>query len=203
MTTATGRGNIVIAKYLYVATMSFIAGCLNVASISFTMRSSLIPLTQRSGGASFEVPAESLPLLVAGAALLALFAAAGMMILAAFARTFREGQALVSPFLMVFLLPIAFVQGPAQEFTTGMAFIPVINVALMFRQVIGGYFDWPLIGITLLVEMICVLGALKLATAILKHEDFAIGAYNGSFLNFVRHRLLRTSPAAARGSSAR
>jgi len=30
MTTATSRENILVAKYLYVSTMSFVAGCLNV-----------------------------------------------------------------------------------------------------------------------------------------------------------------------------
>jgi sodium transport system permease protein len=202
MSTAASRGEIVTAKYLYVATMSFVAGCLNVASITFTMRSSLIPLTQRTSTASFEVPVESLPLLIIGAALLALFAAASMMVLAAFARTFREGQALISPFLAAFLLPVAFVQGPAQEYTMRMAFVPIINVALMFRQAIGGYFDWPVIAVTLMVEAVCILAVLRLAAAILKHEDFVTGAYNGSFLNFIRHRLLSSAPAI-RGSSAR
>jgi sodium transport system permease protein len=41
MTTATSRQNILIAKYLYVATMSFVAGSLNVIAMMFTMRSNL------------------------------------------------------------------------------------------------------------------------------------------------------------------
>jgi sodium transport system permease protein len=202
MTTATSRQNILIAKYLYVATMSFVAGCLNVMAMTFTVHSSLIPLGQRPG-ISLEMPVESLPILLAGAALLALLAAAGMMILAAFARTFREGQALVSPFFMLFMLPIAFIQGPAQEFTTAVAFIPVINVALMFRQAIGGVFDWQLITITIAVEVLCIGAVLKLAAAILRHEDFVLGSYNGSFLKFVRNRLLRPATLQPGGSSAR
>ena len=41
MTAATSRENILIAKYLYVATMSFVAGCLNVMAMMFTMRSNI------------------------------------------------------------------------------------------------------------------------------------------------------------------
>jgi sodium transport system permease protein len=182
--------------------MSFIAGCLNVIAMTLTMRSSLIPLGQRPG-VSFEVPLESIPVLFVGAALLALFAAAGMMILAAFARTFREGQALVSPFFMVFMLPIVFIQGPTQEFTTRMALIPVINVAMMFREAIGGSYNWPLIAITISVEVLCIAAALRIAVAILRYEDFVLGSYNGSFLRFVRERLMRPASAATGGSVAR
>lgn len=202
MTAATSRPNILVAKYLYVATMSFIAGCLNVAAMTFTVRSSLIPLGQRPG-TSFEMPFEAIPILLAGAALLALLAAAGMMILASFAHTFREGQALVSPFFMLFLLPIAFIQGPTQEFTTPMAFIPVINVALMFRQAISGVFEWHLITITIGIEVLCIIAGIKLAAAILRHEDFVLGSYNGSFLKFVRKRLLQPAVPHAGGPGAR
>jgi sodium transport system permease protein len=202
MAAATSRSSILVAKYLYVATMSFVAGCLNVIAMTFTMRSSLIPIGQRQG-LFFEIPLESIPVLAVGAALLALLASAGMMILAAFARTFREGQSLVSPFFMLFLLPMAFIQGPAQEFTARVAFIPVINVALMFREAISGSFNWPLIGITIAVEAVCIAAALRLAAAILRHEDFVLGSYNGSFLKFVRQRLLRPASADAGGPGAR
>jgi ABC-type Na+ efflux pump permease subunit len=178
--------------------MSFVAGCLNVTAMTFTMRSTLLPLGKGGAGLSFEIPLASIPVLIAGAALLALFVSAGMMILAAFARTFKEGQSLVSPFLAAFMLPVTFIQGPAQEFTTGMAFIPVINVAMMFRQAIAGVYTWPLIAITVTVELVCIVAALKLATTIIEYEDFVMGSYSGTFAQFIRHRLLRRTSTGAR-----
>ncbi len=190
MTAATSRSNILAAKYLYVATMSFVAGCLNVTAMMFTMRSNLAPLGGVSG-LTFSVQLESIPVIVAGAALLALFIAAGMLILAAFARTFREGQSLVSPFMIVFVLPLMFIQSPSQEYTLKVAFIPVVNVAMMFRQAIVGRFDWLPIAVTIGVEFVCIALALKLATTIVEYEDFITGNYNGTLLNFVSQRLLR------------
>jgi len=38
MATRAGRGDIVIAKYLYVATMTFVAGALNLAAMVFSMK---------------------------------------------------------------------------------------------------------------------------------------------------------------------
>jgi sodium transport system permease protein len=190
MTTATSRVNILTAKYLYVATMSFIAGCLNVTAMMFTMRSNLLSLGG-SSGLTFSVQLESIPVIVLGAALLALFVAAGMLILASFARTFREGQSLVSPFMIVFVLPLMFIQSPSQEYTMKVAFIPIVNVAMMFRQAIVGQYEWIPILITIGVELACVAVALKLATMIVEYEDFITGSYNGTFLQFVSKRILR------------
>jgi sodium transport system permease protein len=190
MTSATSRENILIAKYLYVTTMSFVAGCLNVMAMMFTMRSNLALLGGPSG-LSFHVPLVSIPIIVAGAALLALFIAAGMLILASFARTFKEGQSLVSPFMIAFVLPLLFIQSPSQEFTTKVALIPVVNVAMMFRQAISGYFDWKPMAITVAMEILFVTLALKIATSLVEREDFMMDSSGGAFLRFIR-RLARS-----------
>ena len=185
MTSATSRKNILIAKYLYVTTMSFVAGCLNVMAMMFTMRSNLALLGGPSG-LSFHVPLVSIPIIVAGAALLALFIAAGMLILASFARTFKEGQSLVSPFMIAFVLPLLFIQSPSQEFTTKVALIPVVNVAMMFRQAISGYFDWKPMAVTVAMEILFVTLALKIATSLVEREDFMMDSSGGAFLRFIR-----------------
>jgi len=185
MTSATSRKNILIAKYLYVTTMSFVAGCLNVMAMMFTMRSNLALLGGPSG-LSFHVPLVSIPIIVAGAALLALFIAAGMLILASFARTFKEGQSLVSPFMIAFVLPLLFIQSPSQEFTTRVALIPVVNVAMMFRQAISGYFDWKPMAVTVAMEILFVTLALKIATSLVEREDFMMDSSGGAFLRFIR-----------------
>jgi sodium transport system permease protein len=186
MTTATSRQNILIAKYLYVATMSFVAGSLNVVAMMFTMRSNLVLLGGPSG-LTFQVPLSSLPVMLAGAALLALFIAAGMLIIASFARTFKEGQSLVSPFIIAFVLPLIFIQNPSQEFTTKIAFIPVVNVAMMFRQAIIGSFDWRPMVITLVIEFVFVALALKLATMIVDRDGFMLEGPRTSIRQFMRH----------------
>ena len=165
--------------------MSFVAGCLNVMAMMFTMRSNLALLGGPSG-LSFHVPLVSIPVIVAGAALLALFIAAGMLILASFARTFKEGQSLVSPFMIAFVLPLLFIQSPSQEFTIRVAFIPVVNVAMMFRQAIGGYFDWKPMAITVAMEILFVTAALKIATTLVEREDFMMDSSGGAFLRFIR-----------------
>jgi len=171
--------------------MASLAGILNLAAMLLSMKSIMAPLMrERTDSLSFQIPLLSIPVIILVTVLLALFVAAGMMILASFARTFKEGQSMVSPFYIAVFLPILFLQVPGIEFTVGLALIPVVNVAMVAREAIAGTFHWPLIGITLAGEVLCVLLALWLAAAILRYEDFLMGSYGGSFGKFLKERLL-------------
>jgi len=189
MTAATSRVNVLIAKYLYVATMAFTAAFLNLFAMMFSMGTVLSPLL-RGGDAKWrDIPIQSAPVILAGAVLLALFVAAGMMILASFASNYKEGQSLVSPFYIALIIPIMFLQTPGLEFTQGIALIPVANVTMMIREAMQGIYHWRLIGLTLVVEGVCVILALRIAMMVVRHEDFVMGSYNGSFAKFAKERL--------------
>ncbi len=192
MTTATARNNIVIAKYLYVATMTAAAGFLNVGAMLLSARTVIAPILgeERLQDFSFGLPLSAVPLVLIITLLLALFIAAGMMLLASFARTFKEGQSLVSPLYMAIFLPVLFLQFPGIKFTPMLAMIPVINVVMVFREAIVGVYQWRLIATTLAVELGCVILAIRLATTVLRYEDFMIGSYDGSFGKFFKERIL-------------
>jgi hypothetical protein len=97
---------------------------------------------------------------------------------------------MVSPFYLAVLLPVFFLQVPGLKLTPTLALMPVVNVAMAFREAISGTFQWPLIGITVASEILCIAGALWLATAILRYEDFLLGSYGGSFGKFLKERVL-------------
>ena len=192
MTVASRRSSIVIAKYLYVATMSFTAGMLNVIAIMISLGAILAPLAgEDASGLSFRLPFATIVVLVLGAALMALFVSAGMMILASFARTFREGQAMIGPFYIAILIPVMFLQAPDLHLTAELALVPVVNVTLMFRDAIEGFYSWRLIGITMAVEVMTIALALSLAHKILSHEDFLTGSHASSFGRFFKTEILR------------
>jgi sodium transport system permease protein len=191
MTAGTTRTNIVIAKYLYVATMSATAALLNVTAMMFSMRTILAPLGGSVGQMSFHIPLSAVPVIALGSVLMSLFVAAGMMILASFARNFKEGQSMVSPFYLLIVLPVSFLQSPGAEFTSRLALVPIVNVTMMFREAIAGVFHWRLIAITVAVEVTCVVAAIKIASAILNNEDVVMGAYSGTFGKFFKERLMR------------
>ena len=97
---------------------------------------------------------------------------------------------MVGPFYVALIIPIMFLQTPGLSFTTRLALVPVANVMMMMREAIQGIHHWPLIGITLAVEAVCVVIALRLAILIVQHEDFLLGSYSGSFGKFAKERLL-------------
>ncbi len=192
LTLATARSNVLFAKYLYVATMAFTAGLLNLAAMMVSLRALLAPIFRENGAQlPLSIPLGSLPIILLGSLLMALFIAAAMMILASFARTFREGQSLVSPFYAVLMVPLMFISTPGTEFTTKLALMPMVNVTMMFREAIQGVYHWRLIGITIAVELVCIAAAMYIATSLVKFEDLITGTHSGSIVKFIRARIQR------------
>lgn len=197
---AVPRHEIILAKYLYVATCGTLAGLLNLSAITLSMRAILAPLLGMDGaGLSFEIPLRALPLIILSTVLLALFIAAGMMIFASFARTFKEGQAMVGPFLLLCLLPLLVVQSPDLELDPLLAMIPVANVMLLFRQMIGGGVPWGLILLTLLAETVWVVLCLRLSRYLLGFEELWLGDTQGGFFAFIARTWRRSKDLGVQG----
>jgi len=102
----------------------------HVLAMMFSMSTILAPLSGGLGNLTFRLPLQSIPVIGIGLVLMALFVAAGMMIFASFAHNFKEGQSMVSPFYLIIILPVSFLQAPGTEFTMRLALIPVVNVVV-------------------------------------------------------------------------
>ena len=196
LTGATDLVNILAGKYLYVAALSTTAGLLNFLAMSLSMRSLMAPLLgDRLQNVAFAIPWTAVPLIIVVTVLLAMFISAFLMVVASFARTFKDAQSIAGPFITVMILvPAVILQFPGLELTTWLACVPVINVCLVFREAIGGVYHWPQIGLTLLVEVLCIWIVLRFAVAITRYEDILTGSYEGGLAGFLRHRLLRRNP---------
>lgn len=197
LTAATGRVNVLAGKYLYVAALSTTAGMLNFLAMSLSMRTLMAPLLgDRIQDLSFTIPWSAVPLIFVVILLLALFVSAFLMVVASFARTFKDAQSLAGPFVTVMILvPAVFMQFPGLELTTWLACVPIINVCLVFREAIGGVYHWPQIGLTLLMEVLYIWIILRIAAAITRYEDIMTGSYEGGLGGFLKHRLLRRNPS--------
>ena len=202
MTVSASRTSVVVAKYLYVATLGAAAGLINLLALTLSMGSILQPLLgSESGDVSFEMPIQALPLIAVSSLLLAFFVAAGMLLFASFARTFKEGQSMIGPFYLVCLLPPMLVNSPDLELTLGWALVPVSNVALMIRGFFVGSYPWDLIAITFAVEIATIVAMLALVRWVLSFENVLSGSYSGDFLKFLKSTLGRGKKAAALGDT--
>ena len=188
MTVSASRLSVVTSKYFYVATLGILAGVLNVvamfASMGVIMGPLLMDLGESANAFQFSLSPLALPVMIVAAIALALFFAAAMMILAAFARTFKDGQAMVGPVFLLAMMPMLMGQQTDQTLTPLTAAIPVANAAMMIRDAINGVFLWPLIAETLAVLLAMVTACLLIARVLLKTEDFILLSPDGRFSKF-------------------
>lgn len=138
MSCGVSRNAVLAAKYLSVTTLGTTAGLLNVGSMTLTLSTILAPLASGAQMPAFSLSAGSIPLVLLSSLLLAAMVSAGMMILASFARDFREGQALVQPFYIMAILPALLLQLPGLRLEALTALIPFLNTALLVRAAVLG-----------------------------------------------------------------
>jgi ABC-type Na+ efflux pump permease subunit len=192
MATSPARSSIMFAKYLYVATFGCAAGLLNLAGMFISMGAifaSAVGVVGRGPGElRVGVPLAAVPLMILCAVLIALFCAAAMMILASFARTFKEGQAMITPFYIGIALPALILQSPDVELTEAIALVPLANVTMMFREALTGTYKWPLIALTLGVQACAILLALLIASRLARFEDALVSSPRAALVRLFRRR---------------
>jgi sodium transport system permease protein len=189
MSSSVSRESIVTAKYLYVLTMGAFAGSLNVVAIALTTRPILDTVGSVGKGFDLAVPWSAFPTLALAAVLLAGIIAAAMMILAAFARTFAEGQAVIMPFYSILPLPLLFLQIPGLKFSVSLALIPIVNLTMMARSVLSGEYPPLPMAITAAESLFLIFLCLRLSCFILKFEDFISGSFSGGVFGFLKQRV--------------
>jgi len=195
MAAPVSRSTAVVAKYLYVVTFGFVAGLINFISMAVTLKPVLGPLLARTGESlDFALPPAALPLVVLGALLLAAFAAAGMMLFASFAKTFKDGQSQITPFYMLAFLPMLFMQGPGMRLDWRTALVPVANVMLMVRGAIMGTLAWPAVGLAVASSLAFIAILVGMSVFVLRFEDVVVGSYQGNLIKLVRTRMGRARP---------
>ena len=96
---------------------------------------------------------------------------------------------MITPFYMLTIVPIVFLQVPGIKFTLPLACVPIVNVTLMVREALSGVFHWLQIGVTVASSLLVIALCLRLATFLLQFEDVVLGSFNGSFNRFLQQRL--------------
>lgn len=192
MTVAAPRAGVATAKYLYVATFGAMGGLLNLVALVLSLRWIMEPL---AGDGVQEItrgglPLSALPVIAVGTALLGLFVAAGMLVFAVFARNFKEGQSMITPFFMVIILPALFVQSPEIEFTVPLALLPIVNVALLIREALLGSIPVLQASITLAMMGACVALSVFFAQWVMRREEVLFGSESGGLWTFLKQRVL-------------
>ena len=147
------RGAVHQGKILAVCATAVVATFLNLFAIGLSAEH-LMGMLSETAEMPIEMPVLALFGIAPLAVLFAFFVSATLAGIAGLARSFKEGQALLGPVQMVFILPAMVGMIPGVELTPGWALVPVVNVVLAFRAM--------LLGKALLLEYALTSGALLL-----------------------------------------
>jgi sodium transport system permease protein len=127
------RIEIVVGKWLAVATISTLSGLLNLVAMGATV-GQLIRL--QDAATEITLPWAAVGLSALALVPMALFFSALFMAVAALARTFKEAQNMITPVYLLTALPAMVAAVPGVEFTSGLAIVPGTGVALLVRGII-------------------------------------------------------------------
>ncbi len=141
LSTPASKLEIVAGKFLTVFLLAMAAGLLNLASMAATFAFMASQVQQNVDTViPFELKFPPSAILVIFLIMipLAFFISALMMAIAVFARSFKEAQNYVTPFLIVITMPALFAAMPGVKLNTMTQFIPVANAILLFRDMMTG-----------------------------------------------------------------
>lgn len=168
----TNRRNIMVGKFLVVATIGLGAMLIGLTSIYLFVKfwgsdptkawTLNFPATAMAMCALISIP------LVAALASLAIM-------LAAWCKTFQQGQGYFVPFLLVVMGATSVCSLPELKLSSGIAFIPLANVALCMKEVLSGLFDPIWVAITAIASTAFALFVTLQASKVLDSERLLFG----------------------------
>lgn len=159
---------IVVAKFLGVWVLSLVGVATNVASLSLAVSRLLPPDMPGLGGAQVAVAAALLvPVTLTTSALFLAFAS--------FARDFRDGQNMLTPLYMAVALPSAVVMLPTIDLDPWMAFVPIVNIALLIKGLFIGDVSADLVFLSLVSASIYAALAIAAAVHVFHRDTVLVG----------------------------
>lgn len=164
------RADILFGKYLFVVLAAITAFALNLLSMSLFLG---FVLKLVDVGEEIQISLDPFAcLLVFGAAILtAALLAALFMVIAVPSRTYREGQASLSPAYLLSAVPGLVIATSREPFGLHQAFVPVLNAAALFEAALQGDVDWLPVTVTFAVLAVSAAAAIALAARIAARED--------------------------------
>jgi ABC-type Na+ efflux pump permease subunit len=145
MATPISRVALLSAKYFAVVIVAVLTALVNLLmmTISFVVFGGWL-YSPSELGVSFGM----IPVVLFLVVLFAAFYAAVLLVVASFARSFKEAQAYVVPLTLVSLVPGLLALMPDLQLDYGTALVPLLNIVLLARDLLSGYGN---AGLTLVV----------------------------------------------------
>jgi sodium transport system permease protein len=144
------RGEITSGKLLAVFTASLITAIVSTASMVISAGSGFSRFKEISENTAFSIQPFSILILLLLLLPYCCLASSILLSLSIFARSYKEAQSYISPLLIIIIMPAMASFLPGLELSSGIAFIPFINMSLALKEVLLGTYNWGYIGLIFL-----------------------------------------------------
>ncbi|GJM23752.1 MAG: sodium extrusion protein NatB [Phycisphaerae bacterium] len=156
-------------KYLVVATVAMMGAALNLISMGATLHfGGFTDMISASGDT--ELPLEVLPVILVVLVPFAMLFSAIMVAVCSYARTFKEAQNYIMPVILAALIPGGVAAMPGTQLSGINAYVPVMNMVLLAREMLLGHFEWLTITKVMLSTCVYAGSAVMVASRVFSTE---------------------------------
>ena len=178
LTLPIGNLELIISKFLSVATISIVSVFINILSIGgivFYLYKTVVSLSKGMGTFRMTSFIPAILISVICVAAFALFMSAVVMCICAFAKSFKEANNYITPLTLVVMLTayVGFI--PNVELSTKTALIPVANICLLMKNLMVFKYDFTLILMVLFSNVIYAFVAVWFLSRIYDSESILFG----------------------------
>lgn len=161
------RAHLVVGKFLLVLTTALSTAALSVISmgISFALVHAFQAKAIHAGKEGIEMHigvGAALSVFIMAIPLAVLFSSVQLMI-ASFAKTYKEAQTYLVPLIFIVIIPAIAAMAPI-DLTAKLALVPILNVSLLCKELVIGTYHWNYI--TIIFTSTCAYAAVALFLAV-------------------------------------
>jgi sodium transport system permease protein len=165
------REDIVLAKILAASTAAFITALLNILSLGYVFTSGMMGKEIGEMLVGVHVNAAAIGLVLCAVLPTAVTAAAVMITISSFAKSFKEGQSYLTPLIMLVIFPAVIGMLPGMEENASLSLMPVFNVSQLIKAIFSGTYNAGGFAMSFLSNLVYAAVAFVIAVRVFKRED--------------------------------
>ncbi len=164
LVSAVSRRELVVGKFLLVLTTSLVTAVLSLASYMGTMKFATTAAKELTRGYNFTIGTKAMATLFLLVLPMAILFSAALVAISTFAKSYKEAQSYLGPLVFVVIVPAIVSMLPGVELNTALSLVPILNIALVIREVLTGNYPWG--SMVFVFASTCVFAAVALAAAV-------------------------------------
>ncbi len=167
LTTAASRGEIVAAKQILIFSVALFITVIQVANLLVYVSLKIVKLPKDW---VIDVPPGTVLAVLFLFLPLAAFIAAVLLLISAYAKSYKEAQLYFFPVNLVSWVPAMAGVLPGISLRSAIALVPIANVSVAVREIMVGKFDWPTILLVFLVMTMAAVFTARASARLLTQE---------------------------------